>query len=114
MQISDDLRGNSVLAMDGIKVERTGRELRIKPVFTDKDRLPLPTKADFAYLEARSLSKAVAAALAISSEWEAKVFMRDVGLKPLITAVVDPIKGAGQGDGARDLKDWCIDAIKVR
>ena len=69
--------------------QRTQEVLRTKPAFIDKNRNPLPTKADFAYIKARQVSVAIQAALNVQSEDDVNAFLRDFGLKTLMTAIID-------------------------
>eukprot|EP01036_Dinobryon_divergens_P024861 gene24861-33349_t len=69
--------------------QRTQEVLRTKPAFIDKNRNPLPTKADFAYIKARQVSVAIQAALNVQSEEDVNAFLRDFGLKTLMTAIID-------------------------
>lgn len=69
--------------------QRTQEALRAKPAFIDKNRNPLPTKADFAYIKARQVSVAIQAALNVQSEDDVNSFLRDFGLKLLMSAIID-------------------------
>ena len=102
------------LAMSGVKVGNGNREMRMRPQFADRDiKIPIPTKADFAYLDANRISFAVSAGLTVTSPWDTTEFLKGVGMGPLFTALLNPTKGAGTGEGSRDLQEWNIDAIKV-
>jgi hypothetical protein len=82
------------ISIDGSVNFRVGRsqELRSRPTFIDRDGVPLPTKIDFALINSRRVTVAVAAALAVKSEQDAKEYLREIGMKPLLTAVLNPIR----------------------
>lgn len=88
------------ISIDGSLNFRVGRsqELRSRPLFIDKDGVPLPTKADFAHITSRRVAVAVAAALAVKSEQDAKEYLREIGIKPLLTAVLNPIRPESRVD----------------
>ena len=69
--------------------KRTQEVLRTKPAFIDKNRGPLPTKADFSYIKARQALVAVQAALNVKSEADVNAFLRDIGIKPLLNAMLE-------------------------
>lgn len=81
------------------------RDLRAKPQFVEKERVPIPTKADFAYIESRSVLRAISAALSIANERDAKEFLKDVGLQILLRALEEYSVSA-------ELRDYRSDVVK--
>jgi len=75
---------------DSLTVKMGGSaELRTIPGFlVDEDRVPLPTQADFDYIDSRKVELSVAAATAIQSPSDAAEFLTAVGLQPLIKALL--------------------------
>lgn len=86
--IVDDQFGGVVI--NDVNFRMKSQVLRSKPVFIEEDRVPLPTKADFAHINARRVAVGVTAALAVKSEDDAREFMKEIGLKPILTAVLSP------------------------
>ena len=83
----------------------SSRDLRTRPQFVEKERIPVPTKADFAFLESRRISRAVTAALSVVSEKDAKEFLRDIGIDVLFIA----LESFAQSDN----KDGKMSAVKA-
>ena len=79
-------------------------EMRTRPRFVDEEQVPLPTTADFDYINARKASLLVAAATAITSPADAEEFLQAVGLEPLLRAAADSIDVPGaRGDALHGL-----------
>eukprot|EP01041_Mallomonas_annulata_P009530 gene9530-19817_t len=79
----------TTMSLDDSFAVRLGRsaELRVRPAFLAKERIPLPTKADFGLIKYRISVVAIEAALNVVSESDAQEFLKDIGLKPLIDAI---------------------------
>lgn len=72
------------------RVMRMGRsqELKSRPLFIEKDAIPLPTRADFNFINQRKIAIAVCAALSVKSLEDVECFIREIGLKPLVAALL--------------------------
>lgn len=81
------------------------KDLRSRPQFVEKERVPIPTKADFAYIENRSVLRAISASLSIANERDAKEFLKDVGLVILLRALEEYSVNA-------ELRDYRSDVVK--
>jgi hypothetical protein len=90
----------------GVRVDRTNRELRLKPAFNDF-KPPYATKSDIFFLEKFCRDRAISAAIAISSSRDAEMFIRDVGLAYLFDAITDM-----NADNNADAKNQRTEAMK--
>jgi len=79
------------------------QEFKSRPQFLDREKVPIPTRADFSFINARRINVAVSAALAVRTEFDAIEFLREIGLKPLVSAILNPLP---------DNPDIRVDAIK--
>jgi hypothetical protein len=93
------------VAMDGVKVDRSSKELRMKPPFVEK-MIPMATMADFAYLDSRRRARVITAALAVKSKHDALEFMREIGPAALVDAAISPLPNNA------DAKEIRVDALK--
>ena len=80
------------------------RELRDRPAFLD---VPLPSKADFALISSRSVEVAIDAATAISNEADALEFLRCIGLRPLLDALLGRVPPDTRIDRVDVIKGIC-------
>jgi len=86
-----------------VKVERT-RELKQKP---ENMEVPIPTKADFAYIASRRVEVALTAALSIETEADAREFKEYIGLKPLVAALLGKVPLNENIDKVDAVKSLC-------
>ena len=61
-----------------------------QPLLQVSERVPLPTKADLSLILSRRVSIAVTAALACQTQSDVEEYLREIGLKSLISAVTEP------------------------
>lgn len=80
-------------------------ELRQKP--SSIDIIPLPSKADFSFLAYRRVEIAVRAALNVKSERDAVEYLKDIGLDPLVAAVLGKVPYAERIDKVDAIKGLC-------
>eukprot|EP01038_Epipyxis_sp_PR26KG_P004221 gene4221-5997_t len=59
--------------------------LRVKPSFVEQT-VSAPTRADFSFIKARQVDIAIKAAAAVKSRRDAKEYLNDIGLQPLLIA----------------------------
>jgi hypothetical protein len=68
---------------------RRGQEMKNRLSFMNSEKVPLPTKADLSLILNRRVAIAVTAALACRTIADAKEYQREIGLKPLISAITE-------------------------
>ena len=71
------------------KIGRRSQDMRSRPLFADNDRVPLPTKADLSLILSRRVSIAVTAALSCQTAGDVEEYIREIGLKSLISAITE-------------------------
>lgn len=86
---------------------RRAQDLRNRPMLVDTDRVPLPTKADLSLILSRRVAIAVTAALSCQNVVDVDEYIREIGLKSLISAVTE-----NQPDDAQMGESLSIRGIK--
>ena len=84
--------GVGVINNDGEILSKIGRrpqDMRSRPLFADNDRVPLPTKADLSLILSRRVSIAVTASLSCQTLADVEEYIREIGLKSLISAITE-------------------------
>ena len=113
LQIDEDFPQTSSITngeeVDFDKPMKVGRatELRTRPTFLDKDKIPLPSKADFTFIFTKKLKIALSAGLEVKSEKDADEFMKVIGMESLISALVQNVSFSEGVDRIDIVKALC-------